>query len=137
MNLDPARELEPKDGDFIAYLKELEEGKINTTGGLHVSLPDGSQQGMVLVQTTQEIAEDRSAVLAQRRAASRTAALALMSVVGALAGLASFALLAVGIAYPDEFEFLIPFGMVLLFVSVVVNAETRKRKKANERTRSE
>ena len=136
MNLDPARELEPKDGDFIAYLKELEEGKINTTGGLHVSLPDGSQQGMVLVQTTQEIAEDRSAVLAQRRAASRTAALALMSVVGALAGLASFALL-VGIAYPDEFEFLIPFGMVLLFVSVVVNAETRKRKKANERARSE
>ena len=128
-NLDPAQELEPANGDFVAYLKKLEEGKIDRLGGLHVSLPDGDQQGMVLVQTPKEIADDKLREKEKRDIAVRASAAAAMMLLGPALALTGIGLIVFAIAAPGDFDFLIPFGMVSIFFSVVLTAEGRKRRK--------
>ncbi len=130
-NTDPSSSLEPKDGDFVAYLKKLEAGQIGTLGGLHVSLPQGDQRGMVVVETTKEIVGRNEQIKAQRTASIDQGVTAAMTVSGPVLALVGVVFVAAAVAMPGEFDFLIPFGMVLLFFSVVLSAEAKKRRKKN------
>ena len=128
-NMDPAQELEPANGDFVAYLKKLEEGKINRLGGLHVSLPEGAQEGMVVVQTTREIADSKLREKEKRQAAVKASAATAMMLSGPALALIGVGLIIFAIAMPGNFDFLIPIGMASIFFSVVLTAEGKKRRK--------
>ncbi len=128
-NIDPSKALEPAGGDFVAYLKKLEQGKINELGGLHISLPDGAQDGMVVVQTTEEIAGRAYEQAQESRAASEFKRANLMIIAGFALGVLGLVMITAGSAMRDTLEIFIPFGMVAVFAAVVLSAEGKKRKK--------
>ena len=102
--------LEPDNGDYIAFLKEIERGNAKIRG-LTVTTSDETP-GMVAVRRQSDLQKARSALNSRRFSLSSTA----LSVLGgAVVAVIGIIFIIAGILDPQQ-QNLIPIGMFLLFL---------------------
>ena len=123
-----AHNLEPKDGDFVRYLKELESGQISQLKGLHVNLQEAQDTGIVTVRTGADIAQEQTRQRKFQQSARQDAVMLTVRLISPLVAVLGFVLMALGMYYPYQFESLIPVGMFVTFAGFVLTGQTRKKK---------
>ncbi len=134
--------LEPADGDFVQFLKDLETDRGNLPSGLVIS-PGAHSSGIVTVSTRREAAQN--ADIGELSSAKTPAFKPLPKEPAGLAGLfyvlaaplllLGVAVIGAAIAFP-EFDYIMPVGMFLIFAGTIGYAEAQKDKKRRRRAMS-
>lgn len=114
--------LDPKNGDFVQYLKDLESGKVRNLQGLHIQLPSETDTGMLTVTRQEPPKPKPTREPAPVGMTQARVLLGISNIVLAL-GIALFALCIIDEALMD----MTPLAMFMLFGGFVGNAESRKR----------
>ena len=113
--------LEPDNGDYIAFLKEIERGNAKIRG-LTVTTSDETP-GMVAVRRQSDLQKARSALNSRRFSLSSTA----LSVLGgAVVAVIGIIFIIAGILDPQQ-QNLIPIGMFVTFGGLVFSLSSRQR----------
>lgn len=113
--------LEPDNGDYIAFLKEIERGNAKIRG-LTVTTSDETP-GMVAVRRQSDLQKARSALSSRRFSLSSTA----LSVLGgAVVAVIGIIFIIAGILDPQQ-QNLIPIGMFVTFGGLVFSLSSRQR----------
>lgn len=113
--------LEPDNGDYIAFLKEIERGNAKIRG-LTVTTSDETP-GMVAVRRQSDLQKARSALTSRRFSLSSTA----LSVLGgAVVAVIGIIFIIAGILDPQQ-QNLIPIGMFVTFGGLVFSLSSRQR----------
>lgn len=113
--------LEPDNGDYIAFLKEIERGNAKIRG-LTVTTSD-EMPGMVAVRRQSDLKKARSALDPRRFSLSSTA----LSVLGGAAVAVIGIIFIIGGILDPEQQDLIPIGMFVTFGGLVFSLSSRQR----------
>ena len=113
--------LEPDNGDYIAFLKEIERGNAKIRG-LTVTTSDETP-GMVAVRRQSDLQKARSA-LNSRRFSLSSPALSVLG--GAVVAVIGIIFIIAGILDPQQ-QNLIPIGMFVTFGGLVFSLSSRQR----------
>ena len=118
--------LEPKNGDFVAYLKDLEAGRVKELQGLSIQSAAESGSGMLTVKRLEENPDQpqKLALFRPDRALSTT----LLTSVGGMLLVLGAVVFAFALALPEMLNAM-PVAMFLIFFGIVATAEGRKRRK--------
>jgi hypothetical protein len=119
------QDLEPKSGDYVRYINELQAGKIRDLAGVRAGVVTQNASGQVQVKSAREVAMEEQAAADSVVRARIERTNAIMRLIGPSILTCGLLCFASGIAY--EIEEVIPLGMALMFVGFVATAKLRDR----------
>lgn len=117
--------LEPKNGDFVAYLKELEAGRLKDLKGLSIQSASESDSGML---TVTKLEEEKPLRRLAPFTADRGLPAAFLTTAGSALLLLGGGVFALALSLPNMLDAM-PVAMFLVFFGIVATAEGRKRRK--------
>lgn len=120
-----ALDLEPKGGDYVKYIDQIQTGKVKELAGVRAGIVTQSDSGMVQVKSGREVLleEEQIAQNIVRKNIEHTRFV--MGLIGPVILICGILFFALGVTY--EMEDIIPIGMVLMFVGFVASAKLRDK----------
>jgi hypothetical protein len=120
-----ALDLEPKGGDYVKYIDQIQTGKVKELAGVRAGIVTQSDSGMVQVKSGREVLleEEQIAQKIVRKNIEHTRFV--MGLIGPVILICGILFFALGVTY--EMEDIIPIGMVLMFVGFVASAKLRDK----------
>lgn len=132
----PQNTLEPKNGDFVRYIQDLETMSAASLKGLQIDASE-SDTGMIKVNAGLEKTARREADQQKREALTATRLKTRAQLMKSFGSLLSFAgVFVVFLAIAEEIDEVAPLGMMLIFAGIVCAAQGAKSLKRLSNNRS-
>ena len=120
-----ALDLEPKSGDYVKYIDQIQAGKVKELSGIRAGVVTQNDIGQVQVKSGRQVIQEEEQIAQERIQQKLEHTRFALNLIGPAILLCGILCFAFGVTY--EMEDIIPVGMVLMFIGFVASAKLRDK----------